>query len=652
MGLLNLALGQLLGLFLPLAALLVGLYFYDRSRRNVLVSTLRFWPRRPAPAVRQRHRRIQHPLSLLLQLAALLLLLLAIADPRPAALAGNVRHRVILLDTSAVMAQSSEAGRRLIDEAKALARAYLQRVPQRDPILLIEADGAPTVRVPFTRDRPQLLDALRTAEPGWTELDLNAAGDLALGTLRLGAAAGPDGGSASSVPGEVVYVGPGRISQQPVRLRAPLRLRYLETGAPQDAVGILALRAAADPSEPGTWGIELQARNYSEQALTAELEFFFENKRLGHRPLRLPARNDAALRFTLRTRRPGQLRAQANVPDAYAGNNAASLELPAADRTRLEILDATRTEFEPLLAPGGRLEPAFVETPGGLDANAIHVWARGAARESSERAIYFSPPGTASPVAESGTAFRSRVASWSPSHPLARGVRDRDLMPTRTRVFAIEPGDEIVAATSEGPVIVARTRPGRRFVAFGFDLADDAVRGRLAAPLLFANAVSWLDSDAFRPETVEARAPGPIEVAAPNSSLAQVAVRTAAGDAVPWLLSDGTLRFYAGARGTYRVTTADRRLTLFLNQPELPAAAWQPPEGILRGLPPAGPASPDPWLPWPWLAALAGLLLLYDWIRYGRGRRLAAPDFAAVAPGAGTPGDRGPAAGRIEESAP
>ena len=97
MGLLNLALGQLFGLFLPLAAGLVALYFYDRSRRRVLVSTLRFWPRRPAPAVRQRHKRIQHPLSLALQLIALLLLLLAIADPRPDAI-GPALQRPTKLD--------------------------------------------------------------------------------------------------------------------------------------------------------------------------------------------------------------------------------------------------------------------------------------------------------------------------------------------------------------------------------------------------------------------------------------------------------------------------------------------------------------------------------------------------------------------------
>ena len=160
-------------------------------------------------------------------------------------------------------------------------------------------------------------------------------------------------------------------------------------------------------------------------------------------------------------------------------------------------------------------------------------------------------------------------------------------------------------------------------VAFGFDLVGDSVRGRLAAPLLFANAVTWLDAAAFRPETIEARAPGTVAIEAPNSSLEDVVVSTAGGVAVPWLLSEGRVRFYAGQPGTYRVTTADRDVTLHLDQPRVARQTWDPSDA-LRGMPPASAATGVPLVAWPWLAALAGLLLLYDWIRYGRGRRLAA----------------------------
>ena len=629
MGLLNLALGQLLGIFLPIAGLLVALYFYDRSRRRVLVSTLRFWPRRPAPAVRQRHKRIQHPLSLLLQLVALLLLLLAIADPRPDPSGPASSQRVIILDTSAAMALSGTDGTRLMETAKALALAYLDAVPGAEQVLLIEADGAPTVRMPFSLDRQRLRESILAAEPGWTALDLDAAFELAAGTLRL--ALDTDGAEIPESPdaGEVVYVGSGRFVGQPVRSSVLPQVRYLETDPPSDTIGLLRLRAAADPAEGGKWDVEVVARNYGRADSRFRIDFLFNGRPLGHRDLAVPAGDDAELRFILRTRRPGRLMARTGEADDFEGNNEATIDIPQVRRTRVEVFGGSEQSFDALLASGSGIEASFVDSSDEFTDGAIHVWASGGVSGPSRRAIYLAPPGTASPVGEAGSVRDLPIQEWSASHPLARGVRDRDLMPVRARVFDASDGDEIVAGTSEGPVIVARAMGDRKLVAFGFDLAGESVRGRLAAPLLFANAVNWLDSGAFRAELVEARPPGPIEIEAPNSSREQVSVRTDAGEAVPWLLTEGSLKFYAGRRGTYRVTTADRDVTLFLNQPQVAAAAWNPPEAVSRGLPPARAGGGEPWLPWPWLATIAALILVYDWVRFGRGRRLTPESFRA-----------------------
>lgn len=628
MGLLNLALGQLLGIFLPIAGLLVALYFYDRSRRRVLVSTLRFWPRRPAPAVRQRHKRIQHPLSLLLQLVALMLLLLAIADLRPNSTGVAARQRIVLFDTSAATALAGGQGRLLIDEVKALALAYLDSIPAADRVLLIEADGAPSVRVPFTPNRQRLRDAILAAEPGWTALDLGAAFDLAAGTLRLALRAGGERLPEGSGGSEVVYIGPGRLSRQPAHSGELPRIRYLETGAPSDSLGLLAFRATADTAEPGQWDVELVTRNYGQDDSRFRVDFFFDEKLLGHRELAVPAGGDSELRFTLRTKRPGRLVARSAEGDDFAGNNEAVIEIPRVRRTRLQVVGGSEQAFEPLLASGAHVDPSFVESSDDLTDDAIHVWASGGDAKDSRRAIYLAPPGTASPIAASRSIRGLAIDEWSPSHPLAHGVRDRDLRPRRARVFEAREGDEIIAGTSEGPVVLARTDGDRRMVAFGFDLAGDSVRGRLAAPLLFANAVSWLDSGAFRSESVEARAPGTVEIEAPNSSPEQIAVRASDGASVPWVLTEGSLRFYAGRRGTYRVSTADRDVTLYLSQPQVATASWAPPEHVLRGLPASRGSGGEPWLPWPWLASLAAAILLFDWIRFGRGRRLTAEAFS------------------------
>lgn len=627
MGLLNLALGQLLGLFLPIAGLLVALYFYDRSRRSVLVSTLRFWPQRAAPAIRQRHKRIQHPLSLILQLAALLLLLLAIADPRPDTADSATRQRVLVLDTSATMALPDEAGSPLIETAKELALRYLQRVPHSDRVMLIEADGAPHVRVPFTSDRQRLREAVEAAEPGWTALDLQAAFELAEGTFRIALDAEGELTEDLAGLGETVYVGPGRVSGRAVRSGRLPSIRFVKTDGPRDELGVIALRAAARPAEPGKWEVDFTVRNYGEKEEAARIDFLFDDRPLGHRVLTIGPRADGKLRFTLRTDRPGRLTARTVGKDPYMPNNEAELLIPSIRRTPLEVVGGSHQTFEALLASGAHVRPTFVDSGEDLTEEAIHVWARGGDPGQSRRAIFLSPPGTPSPFEESHIIRDRSIVEWSASHPLAHGVRDPDLHLSQARVFRSSEGDEIVAGAPEGPVILARDTGEQRVVAFGFDLAGDSVRNRLAAPLLFANAIAWLDSGAFRSETVESRAPGSISIEAPGAVQEQVTVRSDRGGTVPWIMQGEKVRFFAGRRGTYRVSTADRDFTLFLNQSEVPAMSWEPADDVAHGLPSAITDGGRPWIAWPWLAALAAMILIFDWARFGRGRRLGAGSF-------------------------
>ncbi len=186
MDLLNLTLGQFLALAVPLSGALVALYFYDRSRRRLIVSTLRFWPRRPAPPKTRRHRKLQQPLSLLLQVLAMLLLLLAAADFRFGSFGGPQRHHVLILETSAWMnAPGPGGGGSLMEEARGRAEAYLRAIPSNEPVMLIRADGLPAPATAFTANRGELREAIRQSQPGHTAANLGGALDLARSALDL-----------------------------------------------------------------------------------------------------------------------------------------------------------------------------------------------------------------------------------------------------------------------------------------------------------------------------------------------------------------------------------------------------------------------------------------------------------------------------------
>ena len=57
MSLLNLSFPEILAIFSSLSAVLVTLYLLDRSRRKLVVSTLRFWIAAEHPAVAARRRK-------------------------------------------------------------------------------------------------------------------------------------------------------------------------------------------------------------------------------------------------------------------------------------------------------------------------------------------------------------------------------------------------------------------------------------------------------------------------------------------------------------------------------------------------------------------------------------------------------------------
>ena len=141
MELLNLTFAELLAFVVPLSAAVVALYFYDRSRRRRVVSTLHFWPRRPAYPMTTRRRRLQQPWSLLLQLLAAIFILLAIADLRFSGTSQTPRHHVVILETSAWMSAPAAPGQP--DTLLDLVRRSAQRRPGLIDPRRRQSDGRP-----------------------------------------------------------------------------------------------------------------------------------------------------------------------------------------------------------------------------------------------------------------------------------------------------------------------------------------------------------------------------------------------------------------------------------------------------------------------------------------------------------------------------
>src|SRR5207302_7048752 len=158
---LNLTFAQFATLLGSVSAVVVALYLLDRSRRKQTVATLRFWVAAEQPTVVARRKRIQQPLSLLLQLISICLLLLAIAQLRLGSQGATPFDHVLILETSAWMgARSATRPQTLMDEVRARARAYLRSLPAGDRVMLVRADALATPATVFESNRKKVEDAI------------------------------------------------------------------------------------------------------------------------------------------------------------------------------------------------------------------------------------------------------------------------------------------------------------------------------------------------------------------------------------------------------------------------------------------------------------------------------------------------------------
>jgi hypothetical protein len=176
-----------------------------------------------------------------------------------------------------------------------------------------------------------------------------------------------------------------------------------------------------------------------------------------------------------------------------------------------------------------------------------------------------------------------------------------------------------LAEVEQGPVMVARSEGGRRLVFVGFALADQALEGRLATPLLFANLVRWFAPGVFRGATVRAAAPGLVEFDMPAVREEEVQIRSSSENHVPWRLAEDRLRFFAGRPGRVSVRTPDQEIEFHLDLPGSGDAIWTPPSGTREGVPPPSVAQVlSAGSLWPWLCVAALAVLLAEWRFWGR----------------------------------
>lgn len=620
MHLLNLSLAQYLAVFGSIAAVSVALYLLDRSRRKIVVSTLRFWVAAEQPAVAARRRHINQPWSLILQLVSMALLLLAIAQLQFGGAQVAGRDDVIVLETSAWMGARS-GNRTLMDTARQRARQYLRALPAGDRVMLVRADALATPATAFEPDRKRIADAIDASQPGSTALNL----DQALAFARH--VQGQDGRRV----GEIAFIGAGRTAERDPGSapQPPHNLRVIPIADTVENCGLRRIGLRRSGSDPDVWDVFVSARNYGATAHPVTLSLNFgppqaeTRTSVGTQRLDLKPGEDGEASFEFRATGAGILGVTLAPHDAFPADDHAELELPATPMLAVTVYSNEPDLLKPMLSAAPRVTASYRKPSEfrASDQGLVILDRFIPPQRPAGDSIWIDPPAQGSPVPVRATVQNVAFAGWDAADPLAAGLRARDFKLDKASVFEAAPGDIKIGSVDSGPVIVARAG-SPKVVVMGFHPALSPLKYELTTPLLFANMLKWVSPEIFRSWEINGGSVGTVKLVLDDDQAAKnVKVTAADGQPLPFTVHDRILHFFAGTAGAVRVQAGDHEYMYSLTLPQLWDAKWTPPASARTGIPHFAPIFDSTTESWPWLAFAGGLGLLAEWLLYGRFRR-------------------------------
>jgi Ca-activated chloride channel family protein len=599
-----------------LAALALWLYLHHRRPQHRRVSTLRFWAS-VQPIAQPLRRRLREPWALLAQVLFLLLLILALANPRWG-VTFEGRSVAIVLDTS-IWSQMRPAGASpWMDREREEAQRLLDSLPSGDRVLLLPAEADAPPILPFTTDRGALLRAIAEVRTSSGSADVPRA-------LEMGRAA-----LTGSRRGLLVYIGPGMLDEQQERsldeFRAGMETPGSSGGQPQFLVrlvggespvqnrGITRLSLRRDAAQPDLWHLLTQLKNYGDAKTSVVLKLSVSGQPLGQRTISLSPGELANAENEFVWGKGGLLQAEISPSDALAADDRAVVNLPTFRVVRVAVLANTApfpTDLLAVLSSNPYLHTEVVTPATNNDVSPDVAIYQGSSlpAQPAFNSIWFLS-------GQASVGSRAvRVVGWNSQHPATRWVRTRDVSVRNPALLTVLPTDTVLASTEgnpPAPLILAREQNGRRLLIIGFDPHNSNFPLQSAFPLLMAGGIEWMthsvDESAESLSTGELDLPGPAaRIIAPS------------GRDVPFARNGQDVHLLATETGMYRVISPNGETSVAVNTPLLPAQRMTLTSPETAGVE-SEPLQQAGWDLWRWLVLLAIVALWLEWWLYYSGR--------------------------------
>ena len=566
-------------------------------------------------------QKLRRNLLLILQLIILAALVFALARPFlpvPSIISGSV---VVLLDASASM-QATDIEPTRFEAAKAEVAELINDLSGSSQMTLIKVGQTPTVLAAATNDRTQLQRALEDAQPDPAAATWNAAFALATGAAQ------------GFRDARIVIVSDGGLPSDLPPL--PVESVYLPIGESGENLAITAL-ATRETEE----GVQLFASVKNEGVLDREtlLNIDLDGTLFDSRRLTVPAGSSINTTWDLP---PDTATIEAHLSD----NEGDALPLDDVAWAVHEGGISNRT----LLVTEGNLflEQVFTVLPGveafkvPPDSDLLEP----EAEEFDYDLVIFDgvplpdpPPATDMLIINPQTggeaglftvsgAFSNTVTTRLEESPLLQFV-DWNEVDVRQAKLVSAPWAQTLVQAEGGPLVQIGEQNGHRIALLTFDLRDSDLPLQIAFPILMANITGWLSPGrAFDAPT--GLQPGDPVAVVPGASTTAVLVEKPDGSRWTAEVGEEDLFFTeTDTPGLYTVllrdAAADRPAGSFaVNLFSQAESAIQPVESLQIGqtaVETEEEGDVGQRELWPWLLAIAVLVLIVEWWVHHRGTR-------------------------------
>jgi len=602
----------------PLAAALaitlpaiVALYFLRIRRPTRIVPALDLWP----DQIRDRQanvpwQRLRFSWLLLLQLLVAAVLVAAAVQPALSASANLAPHTIVLIDASASM-QAKDVEPSRLDEAKRQVGAMIDQLGPQDRMTLIAVQSTARIVGSGSGDHDALHRALNAIAPANGPADLSAALSLASGIVRAGEES------------RAYLFSDGIL--EPLRTSfangLPFPIEYRRIGVSGENVGLTSLVVRAGAQSRAAY---LRVHNFGQQPRSFTLEWRSDAGLIDVRSVSLAAGQAEDLALP--------------VPDAA---NTVTARIEAKDNFGLDdsvtaVARAPRAFHVLLVTPGNvflgqalRLRTDFqldVIAPAAYRSStsyAMTVFDRYSPSAMPDAPFVMVDPPAGSPLAGGAQVGIGRVRASDAGDPLLNNVSLQDVHIAKSQDMRASTFGRALITSLQTPLVLVRDAPFRQ-VLVGFDIHDSDLPLRIGFPVLMQNLSEWMlppsvPSRSFHPDETVTIVPEngakTVTVVRPDGSRRQLATGSIATFAdtdllgvymVEQTVSGNTDRSWFAVNlfsdTTSQLVPVDR---LALPPSKVFSTAQTNHRGLIQV--------------WPWIALLALVLVLAEWLAFHRG---------------------------------